>query len=113
MMLNLQQTDVLVKSQFHPSDYPSLKENLGVIDERMANLPILHKADLLIASLKGQAINPAWTAANPAVANLLLAPTLPVQDLETLFSRSRNVHPFRAELETYIRNWFKVTTAIY
>jgi hypothetical protein len=112
-MLIFQKTDIQADSHFHPSNYPALKESLAVMDERMANLPILYKADMLIASLKGQAMNEAWANANPAVASLLLTHSLPVQDLANLFTRSREAELFTAELESYIRNWFKVTTTIY
>ena len=112
-MLILQETNLAANSHFHPSNYPALKDSLAVLNERMANLPILHKADLLIASLKGQDMNEEWRTANPAVAALLLTHSLPVQDLANLFIRSRQAELFTTELETYIRNWFKVTTAIY
>lgn len=112
-MLIFQKTDIQANCHFHPSNYPALKESLAVMDERMANLPILHKADMLIASLKGEAMNEAWTDANPAVAAMLLSHSLPVQELANLFTRSSEAHSFTAELETYIRNWFMVTTPIY
>ena len=83
------------------------------MDERMADLHMIYKADMLIASLKGKEMNEEWANANPAVAALLLSHSLPVQDLTNLFARSRNAELFTAELESYIQNWFKVTTTIY
>jgi len=112
-MLIFQKTDIQAHSHFHPSNYPALKDSLAVIDERMANLPMLHKADLLIASLKGQALNQGWTSANPAVAALLHSHSLPVHELANLFTRCRAADCFTSELETYVRNWFKVTTTFY
>ena len=112
-MLISQNTNIPATARFHPEDYPDLKLSLAVIDERMANLPILHKADMLIASLKGVAMEESWNAANPAVAALLRSCTLPILELTELFSKSRNAIEFTVELENYIRNWFKVTTAIY
>lgn len=112
-MLIFQKTDIQSGSHFHPADYPALKESLAVMDERMAELYMIYKADMLIASLKGEEMNEEWASANPAVAALLLSHSLPVQDLTNLFARSRNAELFTAELESYIRNWFKVTTTIY
>jgi hypothetical protein len=112
MLLN-QKTNIHVNSHFHSSDYPALKLGLAVIDERLANLPIIHKADMLIAFLKGQSVPDLWKAKNPAVAALLLTYTLPMRQLEDLFSQSRSAKFFTAELETYVRNWFKVTTSTY
>jgi hypothetical protein len=112
-MLLSQKTNIPTTGHFHPEDYPDLKLGLAVIDERMANFPILHKADMLIASLKGVAMKESWKKANPAVAALLLSCTLPILELKELFSHSRNAIDFTMELETYIRNWFKVTTPIY
>lgn len=83
------------------------------MDARMADLHMIYKADMLIASLKGKEMNEEWANANPAVAALLLSHSLPVQDLTILFARSRNAELFTAELENYIQNWFKVTTTIY
>jgi hypothetical protein len=112
-MLIFPKTDIEADCHFHPSNYPALKESLAVMDERLANLPILHKADMLIASLKGHEMNEEWANANPAVAALIRSHSLPVQELATLFLRSRNADLFAAELETYVRNWFAVTTTIY
>ena len=112
-MLILRETYLQANSHFHPADYPALRDSLAVLNERMVNFPILHKADLLIAFLKGQTMEDAWTSANPAVTTLLLSNSLPVQGLMSLFARSRNAELFSTELETYIRNWFKVTTTIY
>jgi hypothetical protein len=112
-MLTFQKTAIEANSHFHPSNYPALKDGLALMDERMANLPILHKADMLIASLKGQELKEAWTKANPEVAALLCSHSLPVQELTNLFTRCRHANLFTAELEEYIQSWFKVTTVIF
>jgi hypothetical protein len=92
--------------QFHADNFPMLEDDIAGINAGIAHLPQTYKQEMLISFMKYNSINTDWVTANPLLADAISTGVLPLTNIESLFSCSKNNPAFRKEMSEYLENSF-------
>lgn len=100
---------------FDPANFPSIADDLDMIEASMALAPGSSYAEMLVSFAKSQSLDADWVKANPVMAGQISTRLLPVANLEALFAAARNHPTFLRSLEQYLLNRFrpKSPTTVY
>jgi hypothetical protein len=93
--------------QFDPINFPSIVDEVQLIDEGTVSLPPFFKTEILISFLKDGSLEDSWTKANPELTDLVTSGSLLKGNIESLFESCRSNPVFRQEFETYLKKEFE------
>lgn len=82
---------------------PEMREELLVLNRKIANMPIYFKAEIVISYFKNHSIKNEWITANPNLVTLLLSGVLITGHIESLFDFCRLKPNYRNSFESYIK----------
>lgn len=88
---------------FDPAAYTSVIDEVCLINEKTATVPIHFKAEIIISFLKDHCLEVNWMNVNPELTALVTSHALFTGSIESLFESSRNNHSFRQGLEKYLK----------
>jgi hypothetical protein len=88
--------------QFHPHNFPMLEDDIAGINAGIAHLPSTYKQEMLISFMKYNSINNDWVTVNPLLADAISTGDLPLSNIESLFSCSKNNPVFRKQMSEYL-----------
>jgi hypothetical protein len=97
---------------FNMSLFPEIGADIAIIRKEMHKHS--HHLDpvILISFIKNHSIKTEWANANPEIAKMISSKTLPVVNMESLFSCAKNNLVFQRHLEEYIIVCFKTSTIV-
>lgn len=99
-----QQKQFTVKGDetFQPVRFISVKEEIALINERTAGLPVTFKANIIITFLKDHSLLNEWIKANPLLTKAVTGGSLFTGAIEALFAASKGNVLFQKQLETFL-----------
>jgi hypothetical protein len=97
---------------FEPANFPSISDDLDVIEAAMVLAPGSHCAEMLVSFARNHSLDGEWVKVNPVMAGQISSRSLPVANLEALFSAARNHPVFLRSLEQYLQNRFSPISPI-
>jgi hypothetical protein len=92
--------------QFHADNFPMLEDDISDINAAIAHLPQAYKQEMLMSFMKYNSINTDWVTANPLLADAISTGVLPLTNIGSLFSCSKNNPAFRKQMSEYLENSF-------
>jgi hypothetical protein len=98
--------DIQDTDKFHPGDYPHVVIELAKLNKGTLNVPVTHKADIIISYLKDHSLKNEWIKANPALSSLVTSNFFPTGHIESLFGSARRHKLFLFDFEVYIKKQF-------
>jgi hypothetical protein len=92
--------------------FPEISADIAIIRKEMHKHSHHLDPTILISFVKYHSIQTAWANANPEIAKMISSKTLPVVNMESLFSCTGNNLVFQKQLEEYIIVCFKSSTIV-
>jgi hypothetical protein len=97
---------------FNESLFPEIGADIAIIRKEMHKRSHHLDPGILISFVKYHSIKAEWAIANPEIARMISSKTLPVANMESLFSCTTNNLVFQRHLEEYIITCFKSSTIV-
>jgi hypothetical protein len=97
---------------FNVSLFPEIGADIAIIRKEMHKHSHHLDPGILISFAKYHSIKTDWANANPEIAKMISSKTLPVINMESLFSCTKNNLVFQKHLEEYIIACFKSSTIV-
>lgn len=82
---------------------PEMREELSGLTQKIINMPVYFKAEIIISYLKDHCIKSEWIIANPELVKLLLSGSFITRHIESLFDFCRLKPGYRLGYESYIK----------
>lgn len=95
-----------VADEFNQVNYPSVNNEISLINEKVGAFPVYFKTEIIISFLKDHSLQSDWIHANPQLTELVTSGTLFTGNIESLFDSCRNNPVFRHDLEAYLKGRF-------
>lgn len=92
---------------FNLSLFPEISSDIAIIRKEMHKHSHCLDAGILISFVKYHSMRTQWVNTNPGIAKMISSKTLPVENMESLFSSTTNNLLFQKHLEEYIMACFK------
>lgn len=92
---------------FDPYNFPSITDDLDVIEASLAQAPVLRAPEMLVSFARHHSMEADWVSANPVLAGQISSKALPLANLQALFAAAHNNPGFLLSLEQYILNRFR------
>lgn len=89
---------------FDVNKFPAIREELGILIDRVADFPSAYKADIVVSFLKDHSLHNDWITANPRLTDLLSSGVMVTGSIESLFESCRENAVFLDQLKTYIKS---------
>jgi len=90
--------------QFNSYNFPMIEDDIEGINAGTAHFPGTYKQEMLISFMKYNSMNENWVEANPLLAGAISSGTLPLANIGSLFSCSKNNFDFREQMSEYLQN---------
>jgi hypothetical protein len=97
---------------FNASLFPEIGADIAIIRKEMYKHSHHLDPGILISFVKYHSIKIESANANPEIAKMISSKMLPVENMESLFSSSKNNLVFQKHLEEYIIACFKSSTIV-
>ena len=97
---------------FDPAAYPSLTEEITMINNKTQAVPGHFKADIIVSFLKDHSIQTSWVASNPHLARLVASKELFSGTIESLFESCKDNPGFVENLELYLKERLSGVSAL-
>ena len=97
---------------FNASLFPEIGADIAIIRKEMHKHSHHLDPGILISFVKYHSIKIESANANPEIAKMISSKMLPVENMESLFSSSKNILVFQKHLEEYIIACFKSSTIV-
>ena len=97
---------------FNVTLFPEISADIAIIRKEMHRHSHHLYPGMLISFVKYHSIKTEWANANPEIAKMISSKMLPVVNMESLFSCTKNNLVFQKHLEEYIIACFKSSTIV-
>jgi hypothetical protein len=95
--------DIAQTERFNPDNFPSVIDELNVLNESIHSLPAAHKADIIISYLKDHSLKTEWIGANPELTGLITSNFFRTSHIELLFASCRGNATFLTGFEEHLK----------